>query len=395
MTYRNRYQNRDDMVAQLYLKLRGNAGHNGPDALSFRIFGLDTPWAVGGGRYGPQLFGRDAYVLSQNTPYPYDPSLTNKATSGKSGTLIGTPVGKLDGGGHVVANIITNNLGVFNHTRRFIADYSAASGADAVYVISDSSADGIFWQLCTLETWAITTNGNTFTIAGNNGATLRGTVLYPTNNVSFTTGRRIRGSGFDIYDENNFVLCPSADGDYLVVLTVAGAGKSHPAVSATGSFAGAAPTGTVMVGELGVNITGDAIGYPTPIELWRASYFTTNELATAAVSGDTADPDGDGLSNLAEFALRLHPRQPSLTGRPTTRVQDGYLTITYTRRKYRPDITYTIGSSGDLTNWNSGPGHTAWVGASDNGDGSETVVERDAIPAANAARRFLRLKVTR
>jgi hypothetical protein len=40
-------------------------------------------------------------------------------------------------------------------------------------------------------------------------------------------------------------------------------------------------------------------------------YFTTEEQANAAISGDLADPDGDGLANLLEEALGLNPRKGS------------------------------------------------------------------------------------
>ena len=33
-------------------------------------------------------------------------------------------------------------------------------------------------------------------------------------------------------------------------------------------------------------------------EAWRRTRFTATELASSTVSGDQADPDGDGLSNL-------------------------------------------------------------------------------------------------
>ena len=42
MTWRNAYQDEHDQIAQLYLKLRGNKGHSGPDALTFRMIAL-TP----------------------------------------------------------------------------------------------------------------------------------------------------------------------------------------------------------------------------------------------------------------------------------------------------------------------------------------------------------------
>lgn len=41
---------------------------------------------------------------------------------------------------------------------------------------------------------------------------------------------------------------------------------------------------------------------------WRASHFTSLELARAEISGDLADPDLDGLPNLLEYALGTAPR---------------------------------------------------------------------------------------
>jgi hypothetical protein len=260
-TTRNRYRDKDDIVGQLYVKLRGNKGHSGPDALSFRIFGLNNAWAVGGGRYGPQLLGDDAFHLSMNTLYPYNPSITNFPTSGASGAIVGAPQAFEDGSGHIVASISSNNLGAVGHRRRFIADYSPRTGAEAAYILSDTSTNGVFWQLCTHELNTITTAGNSFTVTGPDGATMKGTVIHPAT-ADFIVGKRIRGSNFDIHDENNFVLAQSADGDYLVVLTVARAGQPHPVVQATGTWNGAAPNGRIIIGNFIADINGDAIVYP-------------------------------------------------------------------------------------------------------------------------------------
>jgi len=47
---------------------------------------------------------------------------------------------------------------------------------------------------------------------------------------------------------------------------------------------------------------------PTTIEQWRALYFgTTNNSGTAA---NTADPDGDGIPNLMEYATGRNPATP-------------------------------------------------------------------------------------
>lgn len=44
---------------------------------------------------------------------------------------------------------------------------------------------------------------------------------------------------------------------------------------------------------------------------WKAQYFSAAELGDPAVSGDVADPDGDGLSNLQEYLAGTNPRDAS------------------------------------------------------------------------------------
>lgn len=259
MTFRNAYGTDRDQLAQLFVKLRAPGGHAGPDALSFRIQGADTAWAVGGGRYGVKHAGGDAYWCSQDTLYPGDPD-AGVRTSEQTGKVLGTPVIKPDGSGNVVAGIALSNVGVSNHKRRFVADFGRGLGADAAYVVCDTSDNGRFWQLCTLEENAVATQGNTFTITAKNGATMKGTVLYPAGDPKFKTGTRPRGSGF-LTDNNRFVHCQSADGSFLVVLTVAQKGRPHPAVTATGAW-GKTPDGAVKVGGFAVAIKGDDVGYP-------------------------------------------------------------------------------------------------------------------------------------
>lgn len=257
-TWRNRYRDSNDLVAQVYVKLRGNRGHNGPDALSFRIVGKDTFWATGGGRYGPKLNGQDAYLRSMNTLYPSDPDGPLQI-NGESGRIVGDPSLGSDGGGTLVSAIPRNNVGVRNHTRRFAADFSGRGGAAGVFVFCDTSTDGLFWQLCTLEqNPVIVTGEHTFLITGPTGSTLQGTILYSAGSPRLRTGKRLRGSEVGVYKNNNFIHFLSDDGCYLVVLTIAEKGRRHPEVSATGAW-GPDPRGLVKVGRLQVLFDGDSV----------------------------------------------------------------------------------------------------------------------------------------
>ena len=48
---------------------------------------------------------------------------------------------------------------------------------------------------------------------------------------------------------------------------------------------------------------------PTPTaDSWKTQYFSQQELSNPAISGDLADADGDGLSNMLEYVLGMSPR---------------------------------------------------------------------------------------
>ncbi len=139
--------------------------------------------------------------------------------------------------------------------------------------------------------------------------------------------------------------------------------------------------------------------YATAYDAWAGQRWAGTGGINDPNSVSTADPDGDGILNLMEYALNLDPKVAGAIGLPvqgTTNVDgNDYLTLTYTRVTAATDISYVVEVSGDLVAWNSGPSYTATVSVTDNPDGiTQTVVVRDLVPMDSATSRFIRLKIT-
>ena len=278
--FRNRYQDENDIILGVNLRRRTPGGHAGPDGLSFRLNGMGGPLAVGGGRYSSgNPYYRLQNTLYVNNPGTTSPSSVNNGRQGEVVTTTNTPLLNDDGSGAVVGHMDTTNLNVKQHTRRLLSDFSAESGAEAAFVISDTSTDGHFWQYAAVDGInTITTSGNSFTVTGPNGS-LRATVLYPAN-VSFNQGTLGRGSDFffegDRYDTNRWINFESADGNHLVVMTVVATGETHPTVSSlTGNSANQR---TIAIGGLTVNIDGD--------DIFRATTSVQRQIVMFPIAGE-------------------------------------------------------------------------------------------------------------
>lgn len=126
-----------------------------------------------------------------------------------------------------------------------------------------------------------------------------------------------------------------------------------------------------------------------PVFGWRlANFGTTEDVGDAA---DAADPDQDGIANLAEYALGLDPRTADpLAANVVADTAAGYLRLSVTRNPDATDVALAVEVSADLVNW---------AGAEDVDidtelDTATLLVVGDRTATGDAPRRFARCRVT-
>jgi hypothetical protein len=122
-----------------------------------------------------------------------------------------------------------------------------------------------------------------------------------------------------------------------------------------------------------------------PFDAWRFAHFTPQQLADPAASGETADPDGDQLANLIEYALGSDPRtsNPSSVAVST---DAGFLTLSAAKNEAATDVIWAAEISEDLSQWEA-----AAVEATP----EPHFLARDSVLLGTTPRRFIRLKITR
>lgn len=203
---------------------------------------------------------------------------------------------------------------------------------------------------------------------------------------------------------------PATDGTYnLFTLTgprTARGSSSFQAVTLMGSYSGSLTNNATTTAWSGVsgnktftfvessgNLTISTLVTSTPLETWRDGFFFGGNASTATTGpgADSADFDGDGVSNLIEYIGNTDPTIPSanpVVASTVTVGPDTFLTLTYPRRAGDDSLTYTVQASSDLTTgFTSGTGSTVTTG------GNSTYTDDVSVNTLNP-KRFLRLQVS-
>lgn len=231
----------------------------------------------------------------------------------------------------------------------------------------------------------------------------------------------VANNGTGRIDTLSVTISGSNSADFSVVTTPtaplqAGASTSF-AVRLLGTTTG---TKTATL-RLNLNASGSLSSFDIPVtatldsalNAWRQTYFgtTDNSGQTALI----ADFDGDGLSNLLEYALDTIPNDTTPTHgiaampigsiNQTATVLSGRLVITFTTANTtRSDVTYTVQATDDLINWTDlgrkvGTASWTWLAGGQNRivttiNGGRTTIQVGDIQNLTALHRRMRLMVT-
>ncbi len=137
----------------------------------------------------------------------------------------------------------------------------------------------------------------------------------------------------------------------------------------------------------------------TPAGAWKRARFTVAQLASTAVSGDAADPDGDGRPNRLEYLFNTNPLLAETSGEAATALEwlppaglggAARLALSYRRQRYATDLVVTYEASADCATW------TTFTPSATTTTYVDGLTDRVTVETPfTAERRFLRVRVDR
>jgi hypothetical protein len=150
---------------------------------------------------------------------------------------------------------------------------------------------------------------------------------------------------------------------------------------------------TSGIGGGGTTGTGGT-GQPSTFEAWHQLWFPNSSvnLNTAA----ELDTDGDGISNVLEYAFDLNPTavdSATAAAIPSAIRADGLLGLAFRKRVGATDLEYRVEMTGDLMGWADVTDSLRW-----STDGSGVTTATTTTPAdggSGVSSRFFRLRVIR
>jgi len=325
---------------------------------------------------------------------------------------------------HVYGNVLLES---FADGNKQIVHYGGDSGAEADYrkgtlyfynntVVSKRPDQTTLFRLSTNDEHAdvrnnilyVTQNGNSLSLADQHGrftlshnwlkknwrlsfSTFGGSLTNDTTNIEFLTV-----PGFVDAPNNDFRLlrdsaCVDAGGILPAVLLPDNAverqyirhQKSEPRPD----------SGPIDIG---------AFEFISRLESWRKEVFG-GDADTASISGNDADPDGDGIPNLLEYAHMLDPLTVSAIGLPKMKLSndEGSPVLLFIKRPAPNGLIYQVQTSSNLVHWINGCRYTDSGDLLDAGETTDISapeatnrVIRINVPPTNALQRFVRVLVS-
>jgi cyclophilin family peptidyl-prolyl cis-trans isomerase len=189
-------------------------------------------------------------------------------------------------------------------------------------------------------------------------------------------------------------------------------GNTNPSVATADIVSGELHLLGLASGHTTITVTAtdlDNLSTSQTVEVNLTDTFSTwasRNTFTGGQSGVVQNPDGDGLTNLQEYAFFGEPSVGSAgplpaTGTTGTTPATRYMTLTFPVRKFTTGLTYVVEANNQLSGawtevWNSASdasfSHAQVLFKVDQSDRTVVTI-RDLVALATQARRFMRVKV--
>lgn len=200
--------------------------------------------------------------------------------------------------------------------------------------------------------------------------------------------------GFINLNLQNFRLTAASDAINAATTPHSATSSNHNPILEYEKFQRSKPRRTLGTPDLG------AFEF-SPYAAWRGEEFNA-DAENDLVSGENADPDGDRISNLFEFAFMLDPKsvttEAALLPDWTTEGENRYFAIKFKRRPAPTGLNYITEVSEDLVTWwpgtvysdTQGPTSTAHTTDASSVDWTRVRLNK---PIDSATRGFIKINV--